>query len=187
MKEKPNRFPLVMKSTAVITALVTGVLALIYHFYPMDWIVTAAISFGTTCYHFAMRLAVGAAVPLFTKRIHFDSRWFRPRSWEPALYRALGLKNWKGSLPTYDPSQFDLQKNTLEQVVRNTCGAELVHEVIMVFSFLPLLFAIPFGDLPVFLITSVLAALYDSIFVMAQRFNRPRLVRILKKKEAKVL
>ena len=64
------------------------------------------------------------------------------------------------------------------------CGAELVHEVIILFSFLPLLFTIPFGAFPVFLITSLLAAMYDSIFVVAQRSNRPRLVRILQKKEA---
>ena len=64
------------------------------------------------------------------------------------------------------------------------CGAEIVHEIIMVLSFLPLL-AIPvFGAFPVFLITSVLAALFDGVFVMAQRYNRPRLVRILEKKEA---
>lgn len=182
-----NRFPLVMKSTALCTGLVTGLLALLYRFYPMDWLLTTAISFGTTFYHIAMRLLVGAIVPLFTKNVRPDLRWFRQREWEPGLYKTLGVKNWKGRIPTYDPSQFDLEKNSLEQVIRNMCGAELVHEVIILFSFVPLLFAIPFGTFPVFLITSILAAMYDSIFVIAQRYNRPRLVRILKKKEAKAL
>ena len=65
------------------------------------------------------------------------------------------------------------------------CGAEIVHELIMILSFLPMLTVPVFGSLPVFLITSVVSALFDSIFVMAQRFNRPRLVRIYEKQEAK--
>lgn len=180
-----NRFPLVMKSTALYTGLATGLLTLLYRFHPRGWILSAAISLGTTFYHFAMRLLVGAVIPPLVKDPSPEHRWFRQRSFEPGLYRRLGVKGWKGRLPTYDPSQFDLEQHSLEQVVRNMCSAELVHEVIILFSFLPLLLAIPFGTFPVFLITSILAALYDSVFVAAQRYNRPRLVKILKKKEAR--
>lgn len=180
-----NMFPVVMKATAALTGVVTAVLAVLYHILLQSWLLTVAISIGTTFYHFAMRLLVGAIVPQLTKNVDPDRPWFRPRSFEAPLYRKLNVKRWKGHLPTYDPSQFDLTQNSLSQVVRNMCNAELVHEVIMVLSFIPLFFAIPFGDFPVFLITSVCAALYDSIFVMAQRSNRPRLVRILRKKEAR--
>ncbi len=182
-----NRFPIVMKSTALCTGFAAGVLMAAHYFCPKGWILSLAITFGTTCYHFVMRLTVGAIVPLLAKNICPDLWWFRLREWESSLYQKLNIKRWKGQLPTYDPSQFDLSKNTLEQVIRNMCGAELVHEVIILFSFVPLLFAIPFGAFPVFLITSVLAAVYDSIFVIAQRYNRPRLVKILKKKEVKAL
>ena len=61
------------------------------------------------------------------------------------------------------------------------CGAEVVHEVILVLSFLPLLAAFPFGSFGVFLITSLLAALYDLSFVIMQRFNRPRILRFIDK------
>lgn len=186
MDTKPNRFPLVMRSVALLTALVTGMLTVLYHFLSLDWLLSAAITFGTTCYHFSMRLLAGAVVPPAAGRLRPDHPWFQPKKAEAGLYRKLNVKSWKGRLPTYDPSQFDLNRNSLEQVIRNMCSAELVHEVIILFSFVPLLFAIPFGTFPVFLITSVLAALYDSVFVIAQRYNRPRLERILKKKEAKV-
>ncbi|MBQ9147983.1 MAG: hypothetical protein IJX69_00255 [Oscillospiraceae bacterium] len=186
MTTKPNHFPLAMKLIAAGTAVATILLVLVYHFHPQAWILSAAISTGTTCYHFIMRLVLGGIIPLFAKNLRPEHPWFLPRRWEPPLYQALNLKNWKGQLPTYDPSQFDLKKNTLAQVVRNTCQAELVHEWIMVFSFIPLLFAIPCGSFPVFAVTSVLAALYDSVFVMAQRYNRPRLTRILKKKERSI-
>ena len=181
-----NRFPLVMKVTALSTGFGTLALILAYHRFPLSWIFSLAITFGTTFYHFAMRLALGTIVPLFARNADPFHSWFQNRSWENALYRKLGIKRWKKHLPTYDPSQFDLSVNTLEQVIRNMRCAELVHEVIILFSFLPLLFAIPFGAFPVFLITSLLSALYDSIFVIAQRYNRPRLVKILKKKEASV-
>ena len=48
-----------------------------------------------------------------------------------------------------------------------------------------LLFSLLWGAFPVFLITSLLAAAFDSCFAVMQRYNRPRLVRILEKKEAK--
>ena len=70
------------------------------------------------------------------------------------------------------------------RLVDNCCISEAVHEVIVLFSFVPLLFTLLLGAFPVFLITSVLAAAFDSYFILMQRYNRPRLVRILAKKEA---
>ena len=172
-----NMFPRVMKSAAAALAILTAALIGIYRFYPCNAVLTVAISCGTACYHFAMRLLVGALVP----PIKGTSRWFRPRRWEASLYRLLGVKNWKRWLPTYDPRQFSLTENTVRQMVRNMCGAEVVHEVIMVCSFLPLLMVPVFGEFWIFFITSMLAALFDSLFVMAQRYNRPRLERIVQK------
>lgn len=183
---KQNKFPLVMKTAALITAICTVVLTLLYGIFRQSWMESAAISFGTTAYHFAMRLAVGYGIPRLTN-YDFDYRkpWFRPRPWEAGFYRQLGVKKWKGKLPTYAPEQFSREEHSLHRIIQNMCGAEIVHEIIMVLSFLPLLTVPVLGSLSVFLITSVLAALFDSIFVMAQRYNRPRLVRIYEKKEAK--
>ena len=55
----------------------------------------------------------------------------------------------------------------------------------MALSFLPLLTVPLFDEFAVFFLTSLVAAMYDSIFVMAQRYNRPRLVRIYEKQEAR--
>ena len=145
---------------------------------------TAAISFGTTAYHFVMRLAVGFVVPRLT-RYDFDYRhpWFQSRSWETAFYKKLRLHRWKGQLPTYAPEQFDLKTNSLHQIIQNMCGAEVVHEMIMALSFLPLVLVPVFGEIFVFMVTSVCAAAIDGLFVMAQRYNRPRVVRIYERKE----
>ena len=181
-----NRFPLIMKSIAGVTTLCAFLLILLYLYLQQGWLLSCAITFGTTAYHFVMRLSVGYIVPKITKyRFDYRSAWFQPRSWEAAFYQKLNIRSWKATLPTYAPSQFSLKSNSLHQIIQNMCGAEVVHEVIMVLSFLPLLTVPFFGDWPVFLITSILASLYDSIFVMAQRYNRPRLVRLFEKQEAK--
>jgi len=181
-----NNFPLVMKSTAAVAILLTAILTAAYHVFILDWILAAAITTGTTAYHFGMRLAVGYLLPKMTE-YDFDYRkpWFQPRHWESALYNKLNVKRWKGQLPTYAPEQFSMKDNSLHRIIQNMCGAEIVHEIIMLLSFLPLLTVPVFGSFPVFLITSLLAAMYDGIFVMAQRYNRPRLVRIYEKQEAK--
>ncbi len=181
-----NRFPFLMKTTAAITSAATVILIIACHFFPLKWIFPTAISFGTTAYHFLMRLAVGFLVPKLTGyNFDYHSSWFQPRCWEAPLYKKLKLKHWKGHLPTYAPGQFSLENQSLHRVIQNMCGAEVVHEVIMVLSFLPLLTIPCFGEPVVFFVTSLLAALFDSLFVMAQRFNRPRLVRVYEKQEAK--
>lgn len=172
-----------MKTVAAVTALETAVLAAVYHFFPCGWILSVAISTGTTFYHFAMRLLVGTIVPRCIK-CPMERRWFQPKPFEAGLYKKLKVKQWKDHMPTYDPASFSLRSNSLEQIVHNSCVSEAVHEAIILFSFIPILFTLLWGAFPVFLITSILAALFDSCFVMMQRYNRPRLVRILAKKEA---
>ena len=168
MKMRKSNFPLVMKTVAAVTALATAVLAAVYHFFPQGWILPAAITAGTIFYHFAMRLLAGAIVPPFVKH-PMERSWFQPRAFEAGLYKKLQVKHWKDHMPTYDPTSFSLRENSLEQVVFNSFVSEAVHETIMVFSFVPLLFAFLWGEFPVFLITSVLSATFDSCFVMMQR------------------
>ena len=174
-----------MKTTALVTALFTVLLTGAYLLFRQGWMMAAAISFGTTAYHFLMRLAVGYIVPRLTNYdFDYRCRWFQSRKWEPVFYKKLNIRHWKKTLPTYAPELYSLNGNTLHRIIQNMCGAELVHEIIMVLSFLPLLTVPVFGAFPVFFVTSLLAALFDSIFVMAQRYNRPRLVRIYEKLEA---
>lgn len=184
MNATVNRFPFIMKAAALTTAALTITLIVLCRIFDYRWIFAAAISFGTTCYHFSIRLVIGWIVPMLTACISPSCWWFQEHRWESSVYEALKVRHWKGKLPTYAPEQFDPRANNLHQIVRNTCNAELVHEVIIVFSFLPLTFAFWFGEFPVFLITSLASAAFDSIFVIAQRYNRPRLMRILKKRRS---
>ena len=175
-----------MKTLAAVMGVATVILCVLHRRFGQDWILCAAISTGTTFYHFAMRPLAGWIVPRFFRGgTLYRSRWFRPLPFEPALHDALKVKKWKDRMPTYDPASFSVKDNTLAQIVRTSCVSEAVHEVIVLLSFLPLFFSCFWGALPVFAVTSVLAALFDCCFILMQRYNRPRLVRILAKKEAK--
>ena len=161
--------------TAAFVALVAA-----YQFHKNELILTMGITFGTFAYHFLMRLAVGKIVDsIFHNRMDYTKWWFRPRKFEKRLYELLKVKKWKKDVPTYDPDAFSAKKHSLDEIAQATCQAEIVHEIIVVLSFLPILLTIPFGALAAFLITSILAALIDCVFVILQRYNRPRLLRLL--------
>ena len=58
----------------------------------------------------------------------------------------------------------------------------LLTEIDVVFSFLPIMASVWFGSFWVFLITSTLAAVFDLMFVMMQRFNRTRIMKMNEKR-----
>lgn len=142
-----------------------------------------AVTFGTVAYHFLMRLGVGFAFDITMKnRADYNSAWFKCRPWEKKLYKFLGVKNRKHRLPTFEPNVFNPKLHTWDEIAQAMCQAELVHETIVILSFVPVAFSAVFGAFWVFLITSVCAAAFDLMFVIIQRYNRPRIIRMTKNK-----
>lgn len=171
----------VMKWMAVIFGLLTALLAGLY-IGGQNQSLSFAITFGTFFYHFAMRLAVGYSVnAIMQNKADWRKRWYQLHPFEIRLYKFLKVKKWKGKLPTYDPSCFDPQSHSWDEIAQAMCQAEIVHKVIIAFSFLPLLAAIPFGAFGVFLITSIIAAMCDLTFVIIQRYNRSRIIKLISK------
>lgn len=140
---------------------------------------TLGITFMTICYHFTVRLVIGSV----TDRIKLsqfkpEARQFRERKFERKLYKALRVKKWKKFAPTYDKKLFSLKDNSLDNVIGETCRAEVVHSLCVLASLASICLAVWFGSLPAFLITGILGALVDLVFVIIQRYNRPRLKRL---------
>lgn len=168
----------------IILTAAAVVLVLLNWLFPADWLLFTAIACATAMYHYAMRLILGkVSEKWFPKDLDANSLWFRQKSWEPKLYALLKVRRWKSKLPTAYPEAYDLKARTLEQIIENTCHAELVHELIALMSFLPLTFALFWGQFPVFLITSLLAAASDLVFAVIQRYNRPRLQKALARRK----
>ena len=171
----------VMKGAAIASLLLT-ILFFVLCQTGLRWAIPFAVTFGTCFYHFGMRLFVGYLLNReMQNKADYRKARYQLLPFEAALYKRLKVKQWKGLMPTYDPAAFDPKLHTWEEIAQAMCQAETVHEVIILFSFLPLFAAIPFGALGVFFITSLLAALYDLSFVIMQRYNRPRIIRLIEK------
>ncbi|MBQ8428100.1 MAG: hypothetical protein IJX18_02470 [Clostridia bacterium] len=153
------------------------------------WTLTVLLTATVIFYHFVMRLFVGYVVEkAFFSRLKADAWWFREKPCEQKIYRALRLRKWKGNLPTYSPEKFDFRTLSIKQLIANTLQAEAVHETIAALSFLPLgLYFITWDavDFWVYLLTSLVAAAVDTLFVLLQRYNRFRLLRLQKLEEEK--
>ena len=186
MKAMKHDFAWKLKASAALSGGLALLTYLLYHLFPSGILESLAITFGTVFYHFAMRLLVGAIVPSLVQEGAGNHFWFRPKGFEQPLFRALRVKQWKKHLPTYAPESFDLSKHSIEEVIHTCCCSEAVHEWIMLLSFLPVLTIPAFGAPWVFWITSILAALCDGSFVILQRYNRPRLIRILDKERKRL-
>jgi len=174
-------FEKIMKNFTIFTflgAILCGVLFKIYH---IDLLFTLTVTFSVTCYHISIRLLIGAIIDrLFHNKMDYHHKWFREKSFEPALYKKLKVKQWKNKMPTYSPASFSIKEHSLTEIIGASCQAEIVHEVIVIFCFLPVLLSFAIDSFPVFLITSVLSALVDMPFVIIQRYNRPRIVKMIK-------
>lgn len=144
--------------------------------------IAVLITFGTISYHFVMRLFVGYVIDhLLDNHVDYRAKWFQVSDFEQRFYKKLKVKKWKGKMGTYDPDCFDSKIHSWDEIAQAMCQAEVVHEVIMLLSFVPVLAAFRFGSWIVFVITSILAACIDATFVMMQRYNRPRIIKLMKK------
>jgi len=173
-----------MKRTAVISVVATIIFSLICWKSNWSWTFSAAITFGTIAYHLVIRLLVGTLVDcILHNQVDYNKKWFHVHSIEMKIYNKLKVKKWKGKIPTYNEELFSIEKRTFHEIAQATCQSEIVHEMNAVLSFLPLFTTGVFGSFMVFLITSVLAACFDLMFVIVQRYNRPLLVKLAKRRE----
>lgn len=86
---------------------------------------------------------------------------------------------------TYNPELFSLKEYTLEEIANTMCKCEVDHWINEVISLSTLLFAIPWGTLWAFAVSAFVAMLFDGQFIIIQRYNRPRIIKILEKEKLK--
>ena len=176
-----------MKRISILTFLLTLCFCFLHQVTNQKIFFSLAITFGTTAYHFIIRLIIGSLFHFKMKnKADYTKKWYQVSTSELKLYEKLKVKKWKKKMPTYDVDVFDITKHTWEEIIQATCQSELVHETNMIFSFLPIISSIWFGSFEVFLITSILGAVFDLLFVFMQRFNRSRILKIQKRKSIKI-
>ena len=169
-----------MRKTVIgVLALSAAVTAVLWRFAENNEICYSLWVTGiTTLYHIGMRLLVGGAFRLWTPK-NPEHKCFQERPWEKVFYRKIRIKHWKRLVPTYREEEFLFDRQRAAELLKSTCRSEAGHTVMLALNFVPLLFSRFFGGFWVFFITSLAAGILDLAPILVQRYNRPRLLRVL--------
>ena len=136
----------------------------------------------TITYHFWGRIIFGNISKLFKKYINYNQWWFKEKWFEKKLYEILRVKKWKGKALTYNPEQFDLKENSLDQIINTMTKSEVDHWINEAISISTMFFGLIWGETWIFVITALAAMIFDGQFIVIQRYNRPRVLKILERR-----
>ncbi len=136
-------------------------------------------------YHFLVRAITPRILELIhkNKKFNYDNFWFRPKAFEKRLFKFFQVKKWKDKLPTIKPEEFSPRTNSLEGLIEIMCIAEVLHIQIFFWSLLFILFGFVFGYFWIFIPVSLFSACWEVRFIMAQRYNRPRVKALMLKRK----
>ena len=184
-KVKKSGPAIFMYCVIAITILISIICFTLYYkeIYKTEAILWIGIIAFTIMYHFWVRIIMGNVSKLFTKFINYNDWWFKEKKFEKRLYKLLKVKEWKGKALTYNPESFSLKKHTLEEIANTMAKSEVDHWINEVISLSTLLFIIPWGRVWAFTISAIAAMIFDSQFIIIQRYNRPRIMKILEREE----
>ena len=146
------------------------------------------------CFAYAAALGVlsfflGRLLP--KRWLHPDKFPFRTYAWEDRLWKALQIRKWQSKVP--DMSRLfkklmpekKLTQQTVQELplmIEETCVAELTHGLLCIAGLF--LLKIWPGTGGVFL--TVIYIVFGNLpFLLIQRYNRPRLVRLYERKRVK--
>ena len=189
-KVKKSKSAIFMYSVIIVTIIISSVCFGLYYtnYVENDIVLWIGITAFTILYHFWVRIIMGNVSKLFQKYITYDKKWFKERKFEKKLYKFLKVKDWKDKALTYNPESFSIEKHSLEEIVNTMAKSEVDHWINEVISVSTIFFSLIWGQFWIFFITAVAAMIFDSQFIIIQRYNRPRVVKVMERKsKAKVV
>lgn len=184
MEKVKKSGPAIFINCLITFCIIISAICFILHYgnyYKSTAILWTGITTFTIMYHLWLRIIMGNILNFFKKYINYKQWWFKQRKFENKLYKFLKVKKWKGKALTYNPELFSLKENTLEQIANSMAKVELDHWINELISISTLLFASLWGQFWIFLITAIAAMVFDAQFIIIQRYNRPRIAKILDK------
>lgn len=182
-KIKKSGAAIFMYCIIAITVIISIVCFYLYYAenYENKVVLWTGITAFTIMYHFWGRIIMGNVTKLFMKHIRHNQWWFKERKFEKKLYKVLRVKKWKDKALTYNPESFSLKKHSLEEIANTMAKSEIDHWINEIISLTTILFAIFWGELWIFLLTAIFAMIFDAQFIVIQRYNRPRIIKMLEK------
>ena len=123
----------------------------------------------------------------------YDAATFKPYAWERGgkIYEKFGIRRWKDHMPDMSRVMRDMMPKRLswgmnvdqiKKLITETCVAETIHRILCLLS-VGIYFIMPTGTGVFLMILYIL--LCNVPFIMIQRYNRPQLVRLVEKLEAR--
>ena len=189
MKLLNNSGPAKFMYSIIALTLITSIICFYLFYseiYEKNWILIVGVVAFTIMYHFWVRIIMGNVSKLFKKHINYRNCWFKERKFEKKLYNFLRVKEWKGKALTYNPEQFSLKDNSLETIANTMAKSEVDHWINEAISVSTIFFGFIWKQLWLaFLVSAVVAMIFDSQFIIIQRYNRPRVIKILEKENEK--
>ena len=150
----------------------------LYEVVKMEWALIVGMIMGYTAIHFVLMFISAPIVFLFFRmKYNYHHNWFVTKKFEAKLHRVLKVKKWKTKIPTYDSMAYALSEQNIMKAIQMTCHAEIVHEVIAVLSYLPVLFGLVISKWELLIVLSTFFSMIHLLFSIVQRYNRPRLIR----------
>lgn len=137
----------------------------------------------TIMYHFWVRIIMGNVLKLFKKHITYKQYFFKEKKFEKKFYDLIKVKSWKDKVLTYAPQEFDLKENSLETVANNMAKAELDHWINSLISISTISFGFISNVFWPFIVSAIFAMAFETQFIVLQRYNRPRVVKIIEREE----
>ena len=190
MKSTKKSGPAIFMYCVIAITVITSLICFILYYgniYKNSIILWTGITAFTIMYHFWIRIIMGNVSKLFKNKINYKQWWFKEKKFEKRLYKFLHVKDWKGKALTYNPESFSLKEHSLEEIANTMVKSEVDHWINEAISLSTLLFAIPWGEFWIFLVTATAAMIFDSQFIIIQRYNRPRIIKILERETLKVV
>ena len=189
MNKHKKSGPAIFMYCVIGITLITSIICFCLYYknmYRTETILWIGIIAFTIMYHFWGRIIMGNVSKLFQKNINYKQGWFKEKSFEKGLYKLLRVKEWKGKALTYNPELYSLKEHSLEEIANTMVKSEVDHWINEVISLSTLLFIIPWGRAWAFVISAIVAMIFDSQFIVIQRYNRPRVLKILEKERVNV-
>ncbi len=184
-KTKKSGSAIFMYAVIAITVITSAVCLGLYYSSLSDsgivlW--TGIVAF-MIMYHFWLRIIMGNVSKLF--KIDRNHWWFKEKPFEKKLYKFLRVKKWKDKALTYNPELFSLKDYSTDQIADVMTKAEVDHWINELISLTSILFALLWGQFWIFLLTAIAAMIFDAQFIVIQRYNRPRILKIIDRQTKK--
>lgn len=167
-----------MRTAAALFAVLSVIFFVSHLHHDNQYSFACFVTFITCFYHFAYRLLINAILPKQAEKLSFSCKWFTIKNFEISIFKLLKVKRWREKLPNLLPSVKSAADLSTDMILRETCQAEMMHELDILFSFVPFFVSLFYGSNEwIFLFSGLFTAGFDLCLVIFYRHFRTRLIK----------